>query len=119
MLEQKIRIISENLARVVDRRQFVQKTGSTMFAGLIALAAGHGLARTASASGDTRKTRVPLVPLCSPIACPSTAMRRTIGAVSSVMCSSIRKKVARTLVSRSASSSGGVHCAFGPSSNVR
>ena len=66
MLDQKIRIISENLARVVDRRQFVQKTGSTMFAGLIALAAGHGLTRDAAAHGERRRTRVPLVPLCSP-----------------------------------------------------
>jgi hypothetical protein len=65
MLEHKIRIISENLARVVDRRQFMQKTGSTMFAGLIALAAGHGLARNASAAGD-RTPRIVNVPQCSP-----------------------------------------------------
>ena len=47
------------------------------------------------------------------MACPSPAIRRTIGSVSDVMCSSMRKNVARASVSRSASSSGGVHLAFG------
>jgi hypothetical protein len=65
MLERRIRLMSEGLARVLDRRQFVKTTGSTVFAGLIALAAGHGLARTASASGG-RLPRVPNVPQCSP-----------------------------------------------------
>jgi hypothetical protein len=46
-------------------------------------------------------------------------MRRTIGAVSSVMCSSMRKNVARAPVSCSASRSGGVQTGFGPSSKVR
>ena len=73
--------------------------------------------RAASAAGDIAIRR--RVPLCKAIACPSSAMRRTIGAVSGVTCSSIRKNVARVSVSRSASSSGGVHVAFGPSSNVR
>jgi hypothetical protein len=51
MLEQKIRIVSESLARGLDRRQFIQKTGSTVFAGLIA---------------GGRMPRVPNVPQCSP-----------------------------------------------------
>src|SRR5688572_11028175 len=46
-------------------------------------------------------------------------MRLTIGAVSSVMWRSIKKKVARASASRSASSSAGVHSGFGPSSKVR
>lgn len=65
MLERRIRLVSENLARVLDRRQFIKKTGSAIFAGLIALAAGHSLAGEASATG-TRKTRLPLVPICNP-----------------------------------------------------
>jgi len=59
------------------------------------------------------------LPLCRAIVCPSSAIRRTIGAVSSVMWWSIRKNVARTPVSRNASRSGGVHVALGPSSKVR
>lgn len=65
MLENRIRHASEDLARVLDRREFIKKTGSAVFAGLISLAAGHSLARDASASG-TRKSRLPLVPACNP-----------------------------------------------------
>ena len=71
----------------------------------------------ASECGDVSISR--LVPLCRPMACPSFASRLTIGSVSAVMCSSIRKKVARTPASCKASSSGGVQSRFGPSSNVR
>ncbi len=65
MLERRIRLVSENLARVLDRREFIKKTGSTVFAGLIALAAGHSLAGEASA-GNGRLPRVPTVPVCNP-----------------------------------------------------
>jgi hypothetical protein len=72
MLEQKVRIVSETLARTVDRRGFIKKTGTTMAAGLMALAAGHTLYGFAAAEsknqrGSDRKPIVaPNVPLCSP-----------------------------------------------------
>ena len=65
MIEQRIRFVSEKLARALDRRQFIKKTGSTIFAGLIALAAGHSLAGEASARTG-RLPRVPNVPMCAP-----------------------------------------------------
>jgi hypothetical protein len=65
MTERKIRLMSESLARVLDRRRFIKITGSTVFAGLISLAAGHGLAGEASA--DTRRLpRTARVPVCNP-----------------------------------------------------
>jgi hypothetical protein len=66
MLEQRIRFVSENLARALDRRQFIKKTGSAVFAGLVALAAGHNIVDEAEASGARRKSRLPLVPVCNP-----------------------------------------------------
>jgi hypothetical protein len=64
MLENRIRHASEDLARVLDRREFIKKTGSAVFAGLISLAAGHALAGEASAR--TGRARLPNVPMCAP-----------------------------------------------------
>ena len=52
MLEQKVRILSEGLARTVDRRKFLKQTGSGLFGGMIALASGHVLVGRASAKAS-------------------------------------------------------------------
>src|SRR3982750_418026 len=51
MLEKTTRIISENLARSVDRRLFLKRTGQSAFFGLAALAVGQSLPSLASADG--------------------------------------------------------------------
>ncbi|MEO6456847.1 MAG: hypothetical protein ABIO92_01025 [Chloroflexia bacterium] len=51
MLEQKVKILSESLARGMDRRKFLKQTGSTLFAGMATLAVGHVLGSKASAAG--------------------------------------------------------------------
>jgi hypothetical protein len=62
MLHRTTRIISENLARTMDRRSFMRRTGGAMFAGMAALAVGRGSA--AFAAGSDRPH--PLVPVCAP-----------------------------------------------------
>ena len=63
MLEQKIKILSESLARSIDRRKFLKQTGGTLFAGMTALAAGHVLGGKVSAA-----ERLPAsnLPVCNP-----------------------------------------------------
>jgi len=41
MLEQKVKIFSENLARGIGRRKFLKQAGATIFGGMAALAAGQ------------------------------------------------------------------------------
>jgi len=65
MLEKTTRIISENLARAVDRRAFLKRTGETAFAGLAALAAGHLVPAMAAAGGGS-PVAVPKTPSCAP-----------------------------------------------------
>jgi hypothetical protein len=62
-LERSTRIWSESLARAMDRRTFLKRASQTTFAGLIALAVGHGLPGRAAA-GD--RTKPPQVPQCAP-----------------------------------------------------
>ena|SRR5215203_5947860 len=50
MLEQTTRVISENLARAMNRRSFIKRAGGAVFAGVAALASGHMLAGGASAN---------------------------------------------------------------------
>ena len=64
MFDQKVRILSEGLARTLDRRKFLKQTGTTMFAGIAALAAGHTLAGNSVAAGAPVKA--PMVPQCAP-----------------------------------------------------
>jgi hypothetical protein len=64
MLEQKTRIITENLARTINRRTFLRRTGEATFAGMLALAAGRGGSAFAARSG--RRPPQPTVPSCSP-----------------------------------------------------
>ena len=63
MFEQKTRIITENLARSINRRTFLRRTGEVAFVGMAALAAGKGL--PAFAAKSTRPPQ-PTVPSCSP-----------------------------------------------------
>lgn len=65
--DQKVRIVSEELARTLDRRKFLKQTGASMFAGIAALAAGHSLSRVSSAaSGEDTRAKPLMVPVCSP-----------------------------------------------------
>ncbi|MGA7730632.1 MAG: hypothetical protein WCD37_05105 [Chloroflexia bacterium] len=64
MIEQKIKVLSESLARGLDRREFLRRAGGVVVSGVVALVMGPTLARNA-----TRVSASPLVPLrarCSP-----------------------------------------------------
>ena len=65
MFDHKVRVLSENLARGVDRRDFLRKTGSAVFAGIAALAAGHNMALSAAAAPGGSKS-IPDRPRCAP-----------------------------------------------------
>ncbi|HEX9989919.1 MAG TPA: hypothetical protein VGE45_15765 [Chloroflexia bacterium] len=64
LFDQKVRVVSEGLARGVDRRGFLQKTGSAIFAGVAALAAGHAMGGSALAAQAGRS--IPNRPRCAP-----------------------------------------------------
>ena len=71
MVEDKVRLWSEGLARIMDRRRFLQRAGGTVFAGMAALAAGQAFVRSASAAGagagsGALTSVVPRVPRCAP-----------------------------------------------------
>ena len=63
MLDQKVKILSESLARSMDRRKFLRQTGGTIFGGMAALAAGHVLGRNASAA---QRLPIQTRPVCNP-----------------------------------------------------
>jgi hypothetical protein len=63
VLEQKVRILSESLARSMDRRKFLKQTGGTLFAGMTTLAVGHMLGGKASAA---ERKPVYNPPVCAP-----------------------------------------------------
>jgi hypothetical protein len=65
MFERATRTASETLARALDRRTFLKRTGGTLFGGLAALAAGHSLATVAAASGLSA-SRAGAIPECVP-----------------------------------------------------
>jgi hypothetical protein len=50
MFERTTRIVSENLARAIDRRSFLKRAGETTFGVLAAVAAGHTMSGLASAA---------------------------------------------------------------------
>jgi len=64
VLEKTTRLVSENLARAMNRRSFLRRTGETMFGGMAALAAGQLIPSLASASGNPLPR--PITPQCSP-----------------------------------------------------
>jgi len=64
MIEKTTRVLTENLARSINRRSFLRHAGEATFAGMAALAAGRGLPAFASA-GVTQPPQ-PTTPSCSP-----------------------------------------------------
>jgi len=65
MLEQTTRILSENLARALDRRSFIKKAGQTAFLGVAALAAGHTMSSNVAAQASPNISCAPPGPYCS------------------------------------------------------
>src|SRR5690349_15120010 len=65
MLDKATRIVSENLARAMDRRAFVKRTGQTAFASLAALAAGQAMPMIAAARAGQPAPPMP-TPQCAP-----------------------------------------------------
>jgi hypothetical protein len=63
-VDHKLRVVSEGLARSMDRRSFLHTAGSAIFAGVAALAAGHALGGKALAGQSARS--IPRRPRCSP-----------------------------------------------------
>jgi len=66
MFDQKVRVLSEGLARALDRRKFLKQTGATMFAGVAALAAGQTLGGTRVTAQGIRSNKDQLNITCAP-----------------------------------------------------
>src|SRR3954471_18765274 len=69
MFERTTRIVSEGLARSMDRRDFMKRASQTVFGSMAALAAGHAmpqLAMAGAAPGASSGRPNPVVPSCSP-----------------------------------------------------
>lgn len=67
MFERTTRILSENLARSMNRRLFLKRAGESAFLGMAALAAGHAVSGRALAMGNRQPpVPVPTTPSCSP-----------------------------------------------------
>jgi hypothetical protein len=64
MLEQKIRFVSEALARGTNRRVFLQRTGGAVVTGITALMLGPLLSKETSTA--KAGTLIPSVPNCAP-----------------------------------------------------
>jgi hypothetical protein len=62
MLEQKVKLFSEGLARSMNRRGFIKQSGTVIFGGLTAVAAGHMTLGDALA----RRVQPPEQPSCAP-----------------------------------------------------
>lgn len=65
MLENSTRIFVENLARAMDRRSFLKKSGETTFLALAALAAGHSISVYADGKQQPNIVCNPPGPYCS------------------------------------------------------
>jgi len=65
-LDQTTRLLSETLARAVDRRTFLKRTSQSVFAGLMALAVGQALPGRASATGSGPQPPQQPTITCSP-----------------------------------------------------
>src|SRR5438552_14293176 len=67
MIERTTRIISENLARAIDRRTFLRRAGEVTFVGMAALAAGRAAPVFALGGGSGQPPQPgPLTPRCAP-----------------------------------------------------
>src|SRR5262245_40866676 len=64
MFDQRIRTFSEALARNIDRRTFLRRTGSTIASGMAALAVGSVLSTGSARAGS--KELIPSEPQCGP-----------------------------------------------------
>jgi hypothetical protein len=64
LFDHKLRVLTEGLARGFDRRTFLKKTGSALFAGVATLAAGQAFSGSAQAARVDRN--VPMRPRCAP-----------------------------------------------------
>lgn len=64
MVEQRIRVISEALARGLDRRSFLRRTGGTLVAGVVSLVLGPTLATRVP--GVSAAPLIPETARCSP-----------------------------------------------------
>lgn len=65
MFDQRIRIVSEALARNIDRRTFLRRTGSTIASGVAAFAVGSMLTRS-RAYAESKQPVLPPTISCSP-----------------------------------------------------
>jgi hypothetical protein len=66
MFEQTTRVLSENLARAVDRRTFLKRAGQATFGVVATIAAGHSLAGRAAATAGPGPSVDPMQPQCAP-----------------------------------------------------
>lgn len=66
MFEQTTRVLSENLARAIDRRTFLKRAGQATFGVVATLAAGHSLAGRAAATAGPGPSVDPMQPQCAP-----------------------------------------------------
>ena len=64
MLKNTTRLLTETLARNMNRRSFVKSASETLFGGVAALAAGHLIPAVAGAAGNPLPR--PIVPQCAP-----------------------------------------------------
>jgi hypothetical protein len=65
MFEQTTRVLSENLARAINRRTFLKRAGQATFGVVATLAAGHSLAERAAAAKIGPQVD-PMAPVCNP-----------------------------------------------------
>jgi hypothetical protein len=66
MLEQRVRSVSEALARGMNRRTFLRRAGSAVTSGVAALALGSLISTRPARAARTEGSLVPGVPSCSP-----------------------------------------------------
>ena len=64
MFERTTRLLSENLARTVDRRTFLKRASQGTFAVLATVAAGHSLSGRAAAAKNGPNAN-PLISVCA------------------------------------------------------
>jgi hypothetical protein len=64
MFDHRVRVLSEKLARGINRRDLLKRAGGAIFAGIASLAAGHTLADGAEAAQSGKG--IPSTPRCAP-----------------------------------------------------
>ena len=66
MFEQRVRVVSEALARAVDRRAFLKQAGGVVVSGVTALALGSLVTSNTARAAVPAGPHVPNVPNCAP-----------------------------------------------------